>query len=335
MIFNRVKQTTATTGSAGAYALSASAEAGFDTLYGQYANYYDVMSPTPIVVPYAVTDGTNWECGFGVYDGASPGTVTRASISGSSNGGAAVDWAAGDKFFMVGQVSDCGFGGMRFEIASGPPWSADDRNAGFDVGAVKLLSSGGDSALFICNDPAPSDPQWLRFPAMPTGAANSKGLQIGGSSGDLRSSAGGAFSLVSYRPEPSYLNGRAGLVQHDAYTTGAASPILVEVAPGLGTLVCTVVAAADTNVQADCQGALWKIELAYRNSLTAGGTVEIVGTPIVAPIYADSGFSGAGLTVGVDNTSGPHISITQTGVPAGNAVWSLCGTLHELQNYTA
>lgn len=45
---------------------------------------------------YGATDGVNWEVGLGTYAIAGP-TLARTAILASSNGGAAVSWALGNK----------------------------------------------------------------------------------------------------------------------------------------------------------------------------------------------------------------------------------------------
>ena len=45
---------------------------------------------------YCMTDGTNWEVGLGTY-ATSGNTLTRTTVTASSNAGAAVNWAAGTK----------------------------------------------------------------------------------------------------------------------------------------------------------------------------------------------------------------------------------------------
>ena len=45
---------------------------------------------------YSMTDGTNWEVGLGTYS-TSGDTLARTTVLSSSNGGSAVNWAAGTK----------------------------------------------------------------------------------------------------------------------------------------------------------------------------------------------------------------------------------------------
>ncbi len=94
VIKDRVKETTTTTGT-GTYTL-AGAEVGFQA----FSSIGDGNTTY-----YSVTDGGDWEVGIGTYT-ASGTTLARATILSSSNGGAAVDWTAGEKFVFVTQPSD-------------------------------------------------------------------------------------------------------------------------------------------------------------------------------------------------------------------------------------
>ena len=89
--FDRVQQTTATTGT-GTYTLSASAADGFVAISARYADGAEV--------PYCCTDDTDFEVGVGTYV-ASGNTLTRDTILASSNSGAAVSWGSGDKKLLV------------------------------------------------------------------------------------------------------------------------------------------------------------------------------------------------------------------------------------------
>jgi len=82
-----VKETTATTGT-GTLSL-AGAVTGFRTFIAALGDGSFTF--------YAVSDGTNWEVGFGkVYDSTGH-KLDRDEVFASSNAGSAVDWAAGTK----------------------------------------------------------------------------------------------------------------------------------------------------------------------------------------------------------------------------------------------
>ena len=83
---DRIKETTTTTGSAGAYAL-AGAVGGFQS----FAAGVGVGNECYFIV----TDSASWEVCFGSLTSAS--TLTRLSVEASSNAGAAVVWGAGPK----------------------------------------------------------------------------------------------------------------------------------------------------------------------------------------------------------------------------------------------
>jgi hypothetical protein len=89
--FDRVQQTTATTGT-GAYTLSASAVDGFVAISARYADGAEV--------PYCCTDDADFEVGIGTYT-ASENTLSRDTILTSSNSGAEVNWSSGDKKLFV------------------------------------------------------------------------------------------------------------------------------------------------------------------------------------------------------------------------------------------
>lgn len=83
---DRVQETFSTTGT-GTISLGGSVT-GYQA-FGTACNNSDTAY-------YAATDGTNWEVGLGTY-ATSGNTFARTTIYASSNGGAAVSWAAGTK----------------------------------------------------------------------------------------------------------------------------------------------------------------------------------------------------------------------------------------------
>lgn len=88
-IADRVQETTQTTGT-GTLSL-----AGADTGYQAFSAAFSSGD----LVPYVITDGTNWECGVGTLASGTPWTLARTSITASSNGGAAISVTAGSRVF--------------------------------------------------------------------------------------------------------------------------------------------------------------------------------------------------------------------------------------------
>lgn len=88
-IADRVQETTNATGT------------GALTFDGAVTGYRSVSSvyTTGEVIPYVVTDDTDFEIGIGAVTSGSPWTLTRTTIIASSNGGAAINVTAGSKIF--------------------------------------------------------------------------------------------------------------------------------------------------------------------------------------------------------------------------------------------
>ncbi len=86
-IADRVKETTTTTGT-GTVSL-AGAVTGFRAFSDAFT--------TGTVVYYCITDGTNWEVGYGAVTTGTPWALARSTVLASSNAGALVSFAAGTK----------------------------------------------------------------------------------------------------------------------------------------------------------------------------------------------------------------------------------------------
>jgi hypothetical protein len=126
---DRVKQQTATTGT-GAYTLSGSAD-GFRTFAAVLTDGDEVT--------YCATFGTDYEVGIGTFT-ASGTTLSRDAVMASSNAGAAVDWAAGDKEIFI-----------TFAAANAPTYSASnptvEENPPF-VGAEHINTTTGERFVY-------------------------------------------------------------------------------------------------------------------------------------------------------------------------------------------
>jgi hypothetical protein len=83
----RAKQTTTTTGT-GTLTLISPTTAAF-------RSFAAALGTSAVITEYVVAFATGYEIGVGTYDGATPGTLTRATILASSNSGAAVSLPAG------------------------------------------------------------------------------------------------------------------------------------------------------------------------------------------------------------------------------------------------
>ena len=96
-LFDRVKETTTTTGT------------GDITLAGavaQYVAFSSVYSVGDDQVPYAIVGqtGTEWEVGLGTYSASN--TLRRDKVYTSSNSNAAVNFSAGTKDVWVNAAAD-------------------------------------------------------------------------------------------------------------------------------------------------------------------------------------------------------------------------------------
>jgi hypothetical protein len=96
-LFDRVIVQTSTTGT-GDYALGSAATG--------YQDFGDAGASSGDTVAYFITDSltepVDWEIGEGVFTPGNPANLTRATIKGSTNAGAAVDWDTGTKFVVSG-----------------------------------------------------------------------------------------------------------------------------------------------------------------------------------------------------------------------------------------
>lgn len=128
-VADRVFETTTTTGT------------GTYNLAGPIANFQSFVAAglDGKKVPYIVSDDENWEIGIGTISDASPDTLTRTTILGSSNAGALVDWGAGTRNVRLGPSA-------KVDITR-------DENLNFVEGAGTVGGTGNAHTLTL--DPAP------------------------------------------------------------------------------------------------------------------------------------------------------------------------------------
>lgn len=127
---DRVLEITATTGT-GAYTL-AGTEAGYQP--------FSAVCSNADTIEYVATDDVNWEVGLGTYNA---GILTRSTIYASSNGGAAVNWGAGDKTIFCDIPAH--FFGQPIPTAMNPVLTGDVTSPGGStvtaIGAGKVTNA--------------------------------------------------------------------------------------------------------------------------------------------------------------------------------------------------
>lgn len=89
---DRVKDTTTTTGT-GTITLSDTAPTGYRTFAAAYS------STSTNRIPYAIVGTSEWEVGYGTFNGTT--SLTRDRVLASSNSNAAVNFSAGTKDVFV------------------------------------------------------------------------------------------------------------------------------------------------------------------------------------------------------------------------------------------
>lgn len=140
-----VKETSTTTGT-GNYTL---AGAVADCLRFQDAYTAGVGT----YVPYFAREGAAYEYGIGLLSAAT--TLQRTKVIGSSNAGAAVNWAAGTRHIYVAHPD--GIAGKHNFGATAAPAGTDDFTQGYAAGSLWMGSwtygASGNSWLWFCVDP--------------------------------------------------------------------------------------------------------------------------------------------------------------------------------------
>jgi hypothetical protein len=137
---DRVAETWTGTGTGNITLASVAADTGFQT--------FADTGLASVYVHYCITnDAGDWEVGLGFLSGAGT-SLTRngstARVLASSNAGAAVDWAAGDK--RIELVNPAAFIDKRIWFSTSAPTVNDDYADGFV-----------DGSIWVVEDPAASD----------------------------------------------------------------------------------------------------------------------------------------------------------------------------------
>lgn len=144
IIADRVLDTSTTTGT-GAVTLAATPPTGYRT----FSAVCSVSDTVPYVIEHTTTG--EWEAGIGTYSSAN--TLTRTSVTASSNSGASVNFSAGTKNVFISITAAAISSDMRF--ASGASLTFGD-------GLFKLTHGGGGGlaitagTLFYAGDSSPA-----------------------------------------------------------------------------------------------------------------------------------------------------------------------------------
>lgn len=316
-MYDRVKVTSSTTGT-GTLTLDSGAAVGF-------RSFYAVSPSTSIVVPYLITGGSAWELGFGTYNGANPGTLTRDEVIASSNSNAAVNFSAGTKEVSIAPHTTTALapGARHNWLGLAEPTATDDSSLGYAEGSMWRFGS----RWWYCSSPAAAAAVWIEMstnwryvPASGTRA------EIDADDAETDPSPRSEFCVSMFSPPGSstYNRRHAQLKGPGRQTTGT-TPDTMEVstpsgAAGVfrGTLLAVIVSGSNQN-----KARAWDLSIVWRN---AGGTATLIGSPSPTAINGDSELSAA---TAVISASGADIVITITGVTGETVDWSLMGQMNE------
>jgi hypothetical protein len=147
----RAKQTTTTTGT-GTLTLIAPTS-------GRFRSFLAALGGAAVTL-YALDYGTGYEIGIGTYDGGTPGTLTRATVLASSNGGALVTLPAGTTdVFLPGLP---GLWGIRTGTGSD--------TLGVDIAGERYVWTGSSNATLTL-PPVATFPSNQELPLLNAGTA--------------------------------------------------------------------------------------------------------------------------------------------------------------------
>jgi hypothetical protein len=330
-MLDRIKQTTTTTGT-GTYALSATAVEGFRTLRAAW-EVDNGFGEAQDVVPYLVTMDNDWEAGYGVYNGANPGTLTRAFISSSSNAGAAVNWGVGDKTVIVGPNAwSSGILGARNNYsASVAPGVSDDVTVGYRTGSQWAFGT----ALYLCLDAAAGAAVWAQV-VKPSYRLNNSGGGAHLGIGDVdstrhRTDLSDTIQLTGAGAREARVS-RSGRTHStgDASTGGGPTVQIGNAGIGFAAAVIRGTVVAHDSSGSGTASAMWSFEAACRTQSGSPFDLEIVGTPTVTLINADAALAAADFNVLIGSGSGHTLLLETVGVGGASLLWSIQFDLNEV-----
>lgn len=162
MLFDRVKQTSTTTGT-GDYSLDSTVPSGFRSFVAAVGSGNKCF--------YAVEDedSGNYEFGVGTVTAGAPDTLARTEILGSSAGGFAVSWAAGTRNIFVSPLAARGMNiaAVRHNLdAAGenPDPLLDDSTRGYGPGSLWVYKA--RNKVFFCVDATAGAAEWVMVPVL-------------------------------------------------------------------------------------------------------------------------------------------------------------------------
>lgn len=316
---DRIKQTTTTTGT-GAYALSSafSGHRSISDLFGGVSSY---------VLPYMVTDDTDWEVGYGTYDGDTPGNLARTVIIASSNSNAAVNWSAGSKTLMVAVLSTITpAAGARSYGGITAPTATDDETQGFRPGSFWVDANTTPAHVYICSSSAEAAAVWVRLDKADRWQENADATNLfyqpaGFNSTALGSERPQAGALVQLNRASDYAQ-RFGTISGGIGTEGTTPSDLdlatafIAAASIRGSLTVRDISTGDAGA--------WSIDVAFRSN---GTTVTLLGSPTATLIARDAALASASVAI---SASGGNLRITVTGVSAASLRWAFAGLINEI-----
>lgn len=330
-MLDRIKETTSTAGT-GAYTLSGTAAEGYTTVLAADA----VTGFGARALPYVVTDGVDWEVGYGVFDGVDQ--FTRAVIMSSSNGHVEVDWGAGEKTFMIAPgAASSGLNGVRcnFSASDSPDNVIADETVGYGPGSLWVVGNeNGVAMIYLCTDGV--TPVWTRIinSQIATTSYSGNALHVG-----FPDSTAGARPVTGLviDPQQGNLEGKFGKVTRLAETlhTPSDTPDTIEftIDWGVGLATGTIVVITSSEVLDDHVAAAWTFQAAYRTEASTPWDVEIVGSPTITEVFCDAALSAT--DVGITINGSGQLTFTLTGVTAVPLDWQLSLELNELIQFEA